>query len=196
MRMKIIKLILVMALGLVICLPAVASAYTVSGTWQEAGSENAQVPFTKIEVFVIDANTMTGPALINLNRSSWTSTLINDKYSLAEGPAPGTLNFNLQLPGSGTTPVEIEYLVWNGDVLNSTQDMIFTGSKYSFPTGTRAWGYYDGDGIHDFYGNLLPSREDPPQLLSAVVPLPPSALLFGSGLLGLGFLPWRKKIKA
>jgi len=193
MRTTMIKLVLVLALGVVICLPGVASAYIVNSTWREAGSETATVAFTKLEVFVTDATVLTDPVLVNLNRSTWTSTLVNEKYSLAEGPPPGTIDYKWQFPGSGTTPIEVEYLVWNDGVLNSAQHIIFTGNNCTYPAGTRDWGYYDGDGVHDFYGDLLPSRENP--ALGVVVPLPPSALLFGFGLLGLGFWP-RKKHRA
>jgi hypothetical protein len=193
MRTKLIKLIMVLALGAVICLPEVASAYLAPGTWREAGSETATIPFTKLEVFVTDSTILTDPVLVNLNKTTWTSTLVNEKYFLAEGPPPGTIDYRWQFPDPNTTPREVEYLVWNGDELNSSQHIIFTGSGYRYPTDTRDWGYYEGDGVHDFYGNLLPSREDPLLLLSAAVPLPPSVLLLGSGLLGLGFLPRRKQ---
>lgn len=193
MKMKLSKLILVLALGVVICLPGVASAYITSFTFGEVGSESSTIPFTKIEVFVTDSTELTDAVLVNLNNTTWTSALVNENYSLAEGPSPGSIQFKFQFPDPPTTPREIEYLVWNGDVLNSQQHLTLTESTYAWPTGSRDWGYYDGDGVHDFYGNLLPSRENPSIALNAAVPLPPSVLLLGSGLLGLGFLPRRKQ---
>lgn len=172
-----VKSLMIMALAANICMPGVASAYLTGGTWMETGAETGYAPFTKIEVFADASTTLTDVVLYGLSALGWTNTLVNPRYSVAEGPPPGSVLFTWQFPDPGLQYREIEYLVWNGDTLNSQQHLIFNQNGWYVPPGTGSWGYYPGDGVQDFYENPLPS--------SFPVPLPPTVLLLCTGLLGL-----------
>jgi len=65
------------------------------------------------------------------------------------------------------------------DLLNIYFDPDLAGNAYLFLGG-------GGDGIWDFASGMG-------QLMPYHTPLPPSVLLLGSGLLGLGLLGWRRK---
>lgn len=174
---NLIKSLIVMALAANICLPGVASAYLTGGTWIETGAENGSAPFTKIEVFADDSTTLTGVVLYDLSATGWTNTLVNPQYSVAQGPYTGSVTFTWQFPDPGDQYRAIEYLVWNGDNFLTQQHLVFNQSGWYVTTGTRSWGYYSGDGVHDFFGNPLPS--------TSPVPVPPALLLLATGLLGL-----------
>ena len=174
-----VKYLVVLALAAKLCMPGVAWAYLTGGTWIETGAETGYAPFTKIEVFADASTTLTNVVLYGLSAPGWTNTLVNPRYSVAEGPAPvsGYVLFTWQFPDPGDQYREIEYLVWNGTTLNSQQHLAFNQSGWIVPSGTGSWGYYQGDGMQDFYENPLPS--------SSHAPLPPTVLLLATGLLGL-----------
>ena len=179
----VIESLIVLALAANICMPGVASAYLTGGTWMETGAETGYTPFTKIEVFADASITLTDVVRYGLNAPGWTNSLVNHRYAAAEGPPPGSLRFTWQCPHPGVQYREIEYLVWNGTTLNSQQHLIFNQNGWYVPPGTRSWGYYQGDGVQDFYDKPLPS--------SSHAPLPPTMLLLGTGLLGLIGLRWK-----
>ena len=172
-----VKYLILMALAGKLCMPGVALAYLTGGTWIETGAENGYAPFTKIEVFADASTTLTDVVLYGLSAPGWTNTLVNPRYSVAEGPPPGSVLFTWQFPDPGDQYREIEYLVWNGTRLNSQQHLAFNQSGWQVPLATGSWGYYQGDGMQDFYKNPLPS--------SSHAPLPPTVLLLATGLLGL-----------
>lgn len=171
-----VEYLVVMALAANICLPGVASTYLTGGTWIETGAENGSAPFTNIEVFADDSTTLTGVVLYDLSATGWTNSLVNPQYSVAQGPYTGSVTFTWQFPDPGDQDRAIEYLVWNGDNFLTQQHLVFNQSGWYVTPDTRSWGYYSGDGVHDFSGNPLPS--------TSPVPVPPSLLLLGTGLLG------------
>ena len=154
----------------IICLPGTASAYLTGGTWIETGAETGYAPFTKIEVFADADTTLTDVVLYGLSASGWANSLVNPKYAVAEGPAPGSVTFTWQFPDPGSTYREIEYLVWNGDTLNSQQHLVFNQSGWYVPSGTGSWGYYQGNEGQDFYQNPLPSSSPVPPLPHGAAP--------------------------
>jgi hypothetical protein len=172
-----IKSLIVMALAAKLFMPGVASAYLTGGTWIETGAETGYAPFTKIEVFADASTTLTDVVLYGLTAPGWTNTLVNPRYVVAQGPPPGYVLFTWQFPDPGDQYREIEYLVWNGNTLNSQQHLIFNQSGWYVPIGTGSYGYYPGDGVTDFYDNSLPSTSH--------APLPTTVLLLGTGLLAL-----------
>jgi hypothetical protein len=181
-----VKYLVGLALAANICLPGVAWAYLTGGTWIETGAENGSAPFTKIEVFADDSTTLTGVVLYDLSAPDWTNTLVNPQYSVAQGSYTGSVTFTWQFPDPSDQYRAIEYLVWNGDILLTQQHLAFNQSGWYVPDGTGSWGYYQGDGVHDFYKNPLP--------LSSHAPLPSTLLLLGTGLLGLLGLRWKCKL--
>jgi hypothetical protein len=179
------KSLIVMVTAAVICLPGVALAYITGGTWMETGAETGSHSFTKIEVFTNAATTLTDVVLYGFSASSWTNTLVNPHYSVAQGTYTGNVTFTWQFPDPGTQYREIEYLVWDGDTLLTQQHLAFNQSGWYVPPGTGSWGYYSGDGVHDISGLPLPS--------TAQTPLPGSAVLLGTGLIGLIGLRWKPR---
>jgi hypothetical protein len=160
-----VKYLIVMALAAKLCMPGVALAYLTGGTGIETGAETGYAPSTKIEVFADASTTLANVVLYGLRAPGWTNTLVNPIYSVAEGPPPGSVSFTCQFLDPGVQYREIEYLVWNGNTLNSQKHLAFNQSGWYVPNGTGSWGYYQGDGVQDFYKNPFPS--------SSAVPLPP-----------------------
>lgn len=188
MKKNFLKFTVMLVLASVICLPGMAAAYLTGGTWIETGAETGYAPFTKIEVFADADTTLTDVVLYGLSATGWTNTLVNSRYSVAEGPPPGYVLFTWQFPDPGNQIREIEYLVWYGNTLISQQHLAFNQSGWYVPSGTGQWGYYPGDGVHDISGDPLPSKSS--------TPIPPTLLLLGSGLVGLGLLRRRKPATA
>jgi len=157
-----VKSLIVMALAAKLCMPGVASAYLTGGRWMETGAETSYAPFTKIEVFADASTTLTDVVLYGLSAPGWTNTLVNPRYSVAEGPPPGSARFTWQFPDPGVQYRQIEYLVWNGSTMNSQQHLTFNQSGWYVPNDTGSWGYYQGDGVQDLYTNPLPSSSPVP----------------------------------
>jgi len=188
MRTKIIKLILVLALGAVICLPAVAGAFIANGgllgDWSQQFEENGVGNFDAMEFFMVSGGSEWTNSAYSLSNSSWSSQITNPNYVMATGNALTDLKFNLSGTDVGPPNVfSFDFLAWDGGILTGTlkeHTRVNYNGGWSFAASTTAVGDYD--------------RSDPSGANSAV-PLPPSALLFSTGLLGLGFWP-RKKYRA
>jgi len=178
MRTKLIKLILVLALGVVICLPSMASA------WMTGGFYEGYEFFDKIEIFMQDGTLLTDPAMVNLSNPDWKSVLVNDTYTLITGPETNYLTNNFQLPDPDSVARTFDYLVYDKGQLLYGQIITLGGGHLDLPIWAGADGITGSNGI-------AYDRSDPPP--TGVVPLPPTVLMLGSGLFGLGFLPWRKK---
>jgi hypothetical protein len=191
---SLVKVLMVLALGAVICLPGLASATTSIGVpctdtdWTQAMYEDGYAPYTspnpspfdKIEVFMLDGTTLTLPFFISFDHAGWSSSVVNGSYSVATGPTvtpSALLYYSFQIPDPSSTPRNFDYLVWNDDHLVATQHVTW-GPGWSMP-------YFNGDGILASNGT---------EYDRSAVPLPPSLLLLGSGLVGLGCLR-RRKIK-
>ena len=171
--MKRTKLLLVVAaLALVICLPGMAGAVT-----SQALLENGTNPFdSSTHTFdtvmeVISGTHFSQP--FNAMTAGWTATLSPDQLTVvATGPSAGV-------------PLSTQFN-WTEHYTVDTSAGPFTVSEYLFSgglNGTFLWGAtYDSN-----TGNIVGGP------LSNPVPLPPSALLLGSGLLGLVGLGWRRR---
>jgi hypothetical protein len=186
MRQNLTKLMMGLVVGALILMPAMALAWTASFMEDGySGITGAYSTFNKIEAFMLDDTTLTDPVCINFNESGWTSDVVNPGYSVASKAVPGgTVNFTLQLPDPSSETRVFDYVLFKDDVYVASQHISWNGGGWSYP-------YFAGDGIHDYNGDLY--DRSAPYSLNSVVPLPPTVLLMGSGLLGLGFLARRKK---
>jgi hypothetical protein len=102
--------------------------------------------------------------LYGLSAPGWTNALVNFRDSVAESPPPGSVRFTRQCPDPGVQYREIEYLVCQGNTLNSQRHLAVNHRGWYAPNGTGSWGYYPGDGVQGFYNN--------PLSFSSPVPLP------------------------
>jgi hypothetical protein len=177
-RMKRLKLLVVVALALVICLPVMANA-----TWYMTDQGNYDnypeagyppVSLDKIFFEITSGATFEGGGVIGYGAgfSGWTVTPIDDQHVVAtNNSAPTSATWNYQFTGS---PVANWGLYWDGYLNGVFQvgesDVTTNGAIYAGPRGNGDY-YYDA-----------PRGE--------VVPLPPTVLLLGSGLLGL--VGWRR----
>jgi hypothetical protein len=186
MRNKMINLILVLALGVVICLPGVALAdWTFLGatSYVDNYPENyptAGDPITLIDAYITGGGisfSSTGMIDFNSEFSGWTPTLISSTFSQATNSSGDTAaRWNYQFADPQQTSFALD---WNA--FDSTGEFVVHEHV------TVAPGIISG--VYDTY-QYIPDPLDCP---TPAVPLPPSVLLLGSGLLGLGFLPRRKQ---
>jgi hypothetical protein len=172
------KFLCVLALGLIICLPGVAYAWT---SLQQGYYDNypltgdPAVPIDKIEFFIVDGSvTFAATPLVtyaNPGFSGWTVTVISPTHVVAtNASAPTSATWYYQFTGS--TPVPNYTLVWN-----AYSDKFEYGEIVTLANG----------------GLSTPPPGDYFRDAAYVVPLPGSVLLLGSGFLGLGLLGWRRK---
>jgi hypothetical protein len=112
------------------------------------------------------------PSTTTATTATWSGNTVNPQYTVATGSSLNYLQWDFFFNGSPTAFV-MDYLAYGvaGNLLGATE------ITYD---GCGTWHYADiGCGRNDY--DRCP------------VPLPPSALLMGSGLVGLVGLGWRRK---
>jgi hypothetical protein len=176
---KLAKVLLVLALGAVICLPGMGLADVVpiggpSGDWTQGFITETNWPagFNNYEAFMTAGSSVFTDTSIN-SPSSWTGRIINPGYILFTGNSIDQLYFILS--GTDVGPPNqftIDFLMWGGPILTGTLLMQVSWSL-------------DGSVWHAGW----PST-DVNAYNRAPVPLPPTVLLLGSSLLGLA--GWRR----
>jgi hypothetical protein len=188
MKKHLSKLVMILTLAVVIGLPGLASADYVQ-TWVENGWYGvppAQQTWDKAEAFLVSGGTWTEPGL-TIAVGTWAATLINPTYALATGPTFNSVtqgNFNFTTYATDRTssdPFVFDWILWNGDTIVGIDRL--------------TWTHTPGDGW-----TLTEFQVPAAQYIAwssgenrSQAPLPPTLLLLGSGLVGLGLLRrWRK----
>ncbi len=182
--MKSLKLLMVLSMLTVLCLPGMAladytfsSGYSYIDNYPESGVGD---PVNLIDVFISSgAIAFASPAMQaygGYNFNGWTGQKLSDTHAQATtGTASGQVFWDYVFAGSKSNPWTID---WNA----------YSGSE--FKLHEHLWA--DANGAVGCYYDIIP-YSDP---LSGPVPLPPTVLLMGSGLVGLGLLGRRKVTQA
>lgn len=159
-------ILLVISLSLTIGLSNQASAWNFTigddGWWN-----GTHYNLDKLEFFIISGGAFADPSQTNFSDPGWQATLVNPRYSLSTGPEEGLISWTFHFADPYSGPITLDWLAYSGGTFLGDARVTFTGGAFS-------------------YYNLL--DPEPSSYDRSAVPLPPSLLLLGSGLLGLGFL--------
>jgi hypothetical protein len=186
MSTRFCQLVIALALGVLLCMPGMSNASwtSVQQGWYDNYPEGSNHP---VAVDQLDFYIVSGSATFDTSTplasfgspgfSGWTVKSYSPTYVVATNPsAPTSATWDYIF--SGSSPVANYNLVWyayyKGQFQLRENDIVGNGSIDFGPSG---------DGIYVYTYTPPP---DP-------TPLPPSALLLGSGILGLIALRWRRK---
>jgi hypothetical protein len=175
--LKKVKIVLFLAAALALALPAIGNAYT----WFSYGGHTYALTNNAEPWLTAEAEAVTqGGHLVTINNAaeeSWLSTTFGTTNQLYIGFTDQAVEGTwVWISGEPVT-----YTNWASGEPNN-----FTGEDYAV---MNSFGIQWND-LHGG-GNIYGIIEVSPQ----VIPLPPSALLLGSGLLGLGAVGWRLRRK-
>ena len=173
MTKNFLKLVIILALAVIICLPGMAAADYVQ-PWTENGIyQSAYQTWNKMEIFLKTPGNWTGTGVI-FTESGWSATLINPQYALATGPLYDSFisgNFTYTTYSTDRTdPYIWDMFLWLDDQIVGVQHSVYSAGGWTYTDVTN----------------------DPPPENRSPVSLPPTVLLLLSGLAGLGLLRRRK----
>jgi len=176
-----VKLLMLLTFGAVICLPGMALADTITTEFETSYNPNAVYMF------------MNGPATMtiqNLLPASWAISEETTKEIILTGPNVGISQVFFDLTFTyASLPVSFQWaeVQWASDY----QSYTLLGSGALTDSGSGWTGPTTDNGVDPSftYQSDIGDPVDP-------VPLPSTALLLGSGLLGLALLGFRRKMTA
>jgi hypothetical protein len=189
MNKRLMNLVVMVALAATICLPGMAQANYVAN-WVENGLYGTPANYQTwdtAEAFLLSPGTWTGTGLTINSGTGWTATLINPQYALATTTTPYISktqgNFYFTTSATDLTgPFSFDWVLSNGGTIGNGGNIVGVYNLTWTPSG--GW-----------TGNEYTPAAAPPEN-RAHAPLPPSLLLLGSALVGLGLLRRRKPATA
>lgn len=186
MNKNLVKLLVFLALGVVICSPGLAFGTYVE-TWYENGlygSPTAAQTWDTAEAFLLSDGAWEGTGLSNFSAEGWTATLINPQYALATGPSHNSKvmgDFYYTTSATDRTdPFIYDWVLSNQGAIVGIYRVIWTPETNWTPS-------------FEIFPEAAPLENRSQGLGANAVPLPPSALLLVSGLVGLALLRRKKR---
>jgi hypothetical protein len=177
-----VKLLILLTLGAIICLPGLAMAWVPSVTFIENGTDPNGVnhgQFDKIEIFMMDGSTFNAPFIQNASLpGGWSSNLVDPKYTLVTGLLTSLLGpFTVELPDPSTASHVLDYFVWDDNTLLYSQRITWNGTGSGGDSNGFSYPILASDGSTYTYNGTTGTYDR--------APIPASVLLLGTGLLGL-----------